>query len=1016
MRKLVFGIGCCVVIAALSSVVHGIGPAPQAVEQWSNEGVLDEKLAPWIEFLNNGGCAPATVSPLPLRMARGLATADAPDTMYIPVVLVDFPDYKWDQYSYSVNGTTVLTGGYNATPDEFHDLLFSRRCEPGNPPNGSFTDFYFEATNGKLVIIGDIFGWHTAPNDYEYYVQGDAHGLYGSGGLLAREAAMLADTAGGADFSKYDNNNNGIVEGLTIIHAGPGAETGAYGIWSHRSVFGPAVVTDGVTISDYNINPEQLWGGLSTIGVFCHEFGHSLRLPDLGVGLWSLMAVGAWNGNSGDQPAQFDAWCRYQLNLENNTDVFGDVIIVEENMAQVEIPAATTTPVAYLLRDRNDPAANDYWFIENRQREGFDSSLPGEGLLIWHWDRGATSFSPNDPRPRLSLEQADGLIQLQVDGGNYGDTGDPFPGTTDNREFSAFTTPSAVNWDETIVSQISVDRISNSGATMYADLSVEYNQARVALAETVDSAFFSDALPGGDGDGVPEAGETISLNLAFRNIARPAGFGLVTVVSSHPGIVLSNQGVAATEFALDTNNTEVRLANPLTFQVPSDWLTSYVTFDVRVDVDSLLDPLGPVSGDWTFDFQIPTIVGAVEVLVVDDDGTHADNNVTDALLRLGRPHHTHLKTLSGSPTPGDLLGYPIVIWHTGSNRPGLGGEFSTPDITALRSYLDSGGSLLLSTIDGIAELDALDPSFVTDYLQLDPGAEVFKQVFRGRDGNPIADGLRYQLSGNATGNHRILNPLGNAQTIFDMVDNATATASRGSIAVMNDAATHMTLVYGFGLEFASAVSGSFPLDTLIDRSIKALMGIDLTGGAPTPPILVAPRDSGLFPVFDLLPEIYWSEALDADPLSSVSYRLEVATDPAFTVEFEIDSIVDTSFTLIDSLAFGTQYWWRVTAVDNTGLETSSLGIDSFWTWSLGDFNHSHNTGLDDLSLLIDHLFISFGPIAPPFVGDVTGDCLISLPDLSAMIDHLFIGFASLAVGCEPVPPARDVSAQQTVGQ
>ena len=60
-----------------------------------------------------------------------------------------------------------------------------------------------------------------------------------------------------------------------------------------------------------------------TIGVFCHEYGHALGLPDLydttiasqGVGKWSLMGAGTWNGvkRAGDCPAHLDAWSKIKL-------------------------------------------------------------------------------------------------------------------------------------------------------------------------------------------------------------------------------------------------------------------------------------------------------------------------------------------------------------------------------------------------------------------------------------------------------------------------------------------------------------------------------------------------------------------------------------------------------------------------------------------------------------------------------------------------------------------------------
>ena len=108
-----------------------------------------------------------------------------------------------------------------------------------------------------------------------------------------------------------------------IIHSGPGAEfTGNVNdIWSHKWGITPQS-RDGVLISSYAIMPEY-WStpGDITIGVFAHELGHVFGLPDLydrdgssrGVGRWSLMATGAWNGSLGNSPAHLDAWCKVQL-------------------------------------------------------------------------------------------------------------------------------------------------------------------------------------------------------------------------------------------------------------------------------------------------------------------------------------------------------------------------------------------------------------------------------------------------------------------------------------------------------------------------------------------------------------------------------------------------------------------------------------------------------------------------------------------------------------------------------
>ena len=108
------------------------------------------------------------------------------------------------------------------------------------------------------------------------------------------------------DFSDYDNDNNGYVDGLVLIHPGRGAEfSGSTSdIWSHKWGISPRN-RDGVNIMNYSIQPEY-WNapGDITIGVYAHEIGHLFGLPDLydtdnsskGIGKWSTI----WRNPSAD--------------------------------------------------------------------------------------------------------------------------------------------------------------------------------------------------------------------------------------------------------------------------------------------------------------------------------------------------------------------------------------------------------------------------------------------------------------------------------------------------------------------------------------------------------------------------------------------------------------------------------------------------------------------------------------------------------------------------------------------
>ena len=227
---------------------------------------------------------------------------------------------------------------------------------------------------------------------------------------------------------------------------------------------------------------------ISSIGVFAHEYGHALGLPDLydtdgssaGIGKWGIMSGGSWNQttNPGDTPAHFMAWSKYFLGWVTPTKVNG---FIEDE----EIKQAATNKDSYMLL--NNPSGVDwnmegtsgtgeYFLLENRQKTGFDAGLPGAGLMIWHIYEevaGNNSANTNEGGAKLvDVEEADGRTDLDSNT-NSGDDSDPFPGSSDNRTFAADTTPDS-KWYDGRRTGCGVFNISDSGETMTADFGCRF--------------------------------------------------------------------------------------------------------------------------------------------------------------------------------------------------------------------------------------------------------------------------------------------------------------------------------------------------------------------------------------------------------------------------------------------------------------------------------------------------------------------------------------------------------------
>jgi immune inhibitor A len=267
----------------------------------------------------------------------------------------------------SLDNTSIWTSDF--TKSYYENMLFS-----GAAGAVSMRNFYIEQSSNRYTVNGEVADWVQVPfNEARYgtnlcgsivcstvwrFVNDSTDAWYAS------KLASMTDAQINTYLSQYDvwdrydydgdgnfNEPDGYIDHFQSIHAGSGEETGggaqgANAIWSHRwyayfsangpdgvgphSFGGVRIGNSNYWIGDYTVEPED--GG---VGVFSHEFGHDLGLPDLydtsgntggaenSTGFWTLYSSGSYGSTGipadgiGSKPIPMSALEKIQLGWSN---------------------------------------------------------------------------------------------------------------------------------------------------------------------------------------------------------------------------------------------------------------------------------------------------------------------------------------------------------------------------------------------------------------------------------------------------------------------------------------------------------------------------------------------------------------------------------------------------------------------------------------------------------------------------------------------------------------------------
>lgn len=344
---------------------------------------------------------------------------------------------------------------------------------------GSFRDFYLENSYGNLDIETTVTRWVRLPGKYGTYTVDNTP-------EMIRYALQELASSGEVNLADFDNDGDGVLDGLAVIHQGSGQEaTGStLDIWSHSSIM-YGLNINGIEVRRYTIEPELYGrsGQISTIGVVCHEFGHNLGAPDFydtdysgsggeypGTGEWDLMGSGAWNGQAGERPAGINMWQKIQYGwLEPE--------VLSESKSVNAMPNSTQNPVAYRF---DTCLPGDYFIIENRQQTGpFDSALPNSGLLVYHANEEGIARTVEPNTVNATYPQYMYAVSAQASGDPSGDPGSygsmtyaTFP-YDDKNEFCDNSFPSTRSFDGRSAYRGLHNIVRNGDGTMSFDFTVD---------------------------------------------------------------------------------------------------------------------------------------------------------------------------------------------------------------------------------------------------------------------------------------------------------------------------------------------------------------------------------------------------------------------------------------------------------------------------------------------------------------------------------------------------------------
>jgi M6 family metalloprotease-like protein len=470
---------------------------------------------------------------------------------------------------------------------------------------GSVRDYFLKNSMGAFRPTFDVYGPVTISGTRESYGGVKADRNYAGARSALSEALDTLIKWGTVDFSKYDNDGDGVVDFVFMFYAGIGSNYSGNtkAIWPHAWVFSPSkylgsnkrayryACSNEIDGSAYQRNPNtSVLGG---IGTFAHEFGHVLGLPDM-YDLegnnpkitpkdWDVMDQGNYNCPSNADnsrnctPPYLSAFERMSLGWMTPTELYA--------VGEVRLDKLDDN-VAYSITNPENP--DEIFLLEYRTKQNWDQGHKNSGILLWHIDYVQsvwTGKTVNNDGDHMHVDIEEAVPNTS----SYTRASDVFPGTGNVREFEDFTF-----WDGSRA-EVRIYDISESSDKTYALFNVDMEVVSSSSAEESSS---SEAVSSSSEE-VSSSSEEQSSSSEVESSSSDGGTGFAGKTITSGNVSVLRQG----------NSVLVQLSRRGKNTVRLFGLNGNAVYEKSFEGERIVVPLSANMGKQTF------------VLTVEQDGT-----------------------------------------------------------------------------------------------------------------------------------------------------------------------------------------------------------------------------------------------------------------------------------------------------------------------------------------------------------------------------------------------------------